>query len=147
MMDENKMFENDLQINPYDHDKKTSPKIMIAGVLLIITGALSIIILILLNAMISSNPEQFIDISQFTEISPEITIEGVLGLMNVCLSIAMVISIFPILGGILCFRKKLWGICLTCAIIGIFTAFPAIIPGILSVIAAVLLYLSRKEFN
>ncbi|MCJ7571007.1 MAG: hypothetical protein MUO82_03910 [Candidatus Thermoplasmatota archaeon] len=146
-MNENQMLENDLQLNPYAKENKTSPKIIIAGVLLIIAGVLSIIMLIFLNATLSSNPGQFINISQFTEIDPNITLDDVIGLMNICLSIAMVISIFPILGGILCFRKKLWGICLTCAIIGIFTIWPLIIPGILSVIAVVLLYLSRKEFH
>ena len=146
-MNENQMLENDLQLNPYAKENKTSPKIIIAGVLLIIAGVLSIIMLIFLNATLSSNPGQFINISQFTEIDPNITLDNVIGLMNICLSISMVISIFPILGGILCFRKKLWGICLTCAIIGIFTIWPVIIPGILSIIAIVLLYLSRKEFH
>ena len=146
-MNENQMLENDLQLNPYAKENKTSPKIIIAGVLLIIAGVLSIIMLIFLNATLSSNPGQFINISQFTEIDPNITLDNVIGLMNICLSISMVISIFPILGGILCFRKKLWGICLNCAIIGIFTIWPVIIPGILSIIAIVLLYLSRKEFH
>lgn len=140
------MLKNDLEINPDAKDNKNNPKIIIAGILLIITGFLSIIMLIILNAIISSNPEQFINISQFTEIDPDITINDVIGLMNICLSIGVVISIFPILGGILCFRKKLWGICLSCAIIGIFTIYPIVIPGILSLIAVFLLYLSRKEF-
>ena len=134
-------------LNPYTEENKTSPKIIIAGVLLILAGVLSIIMLIFINATLSSNPEQFINISQFTEIDPDITIDDVIGFMNICLSIAMVISIFPILGGVLCFRKKLWGLCLTCAIIGVFTIWLAVIPGILSIIAAVLLYLSRKEFH
>lgn len=144
-MNENQMPEDDLQINPYAQENKTSPKIIIAGILLIIAGVLSIIMLILLNAMIFSNPEQFV--SQFTEMYPDITTEQVLGFVNVCFSIAIVVSIFPILGGILCFRKKLWGICLTCAIIGIFTFYPALLPGILCVIAAILLYLSKKNFK
>lgn len=146
-MEESQMFEDGIQLDIEEQDTKTNPQIMIAGVLLIIAGVLSIVILIMVNSMISSNPEQFIDISQFTEINPDITIDGILGLLNICLSIAMVISIFPILGGILCFRKKSWGICLTCAILGIFTIFPVVIPGILSAIAAVLLYLSKKEFS
>lgn len=141
------MLKNDLEFNPDAKDNKKNPKIIIAGILLIIAGFLSIIILILLNATFSSNPEQFINISQFKEIDPDITINDLIGLMNICLSIAVVISIFPILGGILCFRKKLWGICLSCAIIGIFTIYPIVIPGILSLIAVFLLYLSRKEFQ
>jgi hypothetical protein len=143
----NQILKNDLEFNPDAKDNKSNPKIIIAGILLIIAGFLSIIILIFLNATFSSNPEQFINISQFKEIDPDITINDLIGLMNICLSIAVVISIFPILGGILCFRKKLWGICLSCAIIGIFTIYPIVIPGILSLIAVFLLYLSRKEFQ
>ncbi len=146
-MNEDQMFKNDLQKDQYTKENNNNQKINISGILLIIAGILSIIMFILLNATISSDPEQFVNITQFTEIDPDITIQDVMSLMNICFSIAVVISIFPIIGGILCFRKKLWGVCLTCAIIGIFTVYPIIVPGILSFIAAVLLFLSRKDFR
>lgn len=146
-MNEDQMLKNDLLQDQYAKENRNNQKIIISGILLIIAGILSIIMFISISATISSNPEQFVNITQFIEIDPDITIEDVMSLMNICFLIAIVISIFPIFGGILCFRKKLWGVCLTCAIIGVFTVYPIIIPGILSFIAVVLLFMSRKEFN
>ncbi len=91
--------------------------------------------------------EQIIDMNQFQEINPSITVESVRSVLTVCATIGMIISIFPVLGGILTINKKLWGVSLACAIIGLATFLPIIIPGILCIVAIILIYISKEEFK
>jgi hypothetical protein len=120
---------------------------LIAGLLLILAGVLSIFLTSSLLMIDISTLEQFIDISQLQQINPLITIEDVQSLLSTCATIIIIISILPILGGIFCFKKKLWGICLACSIIGLITFWPSLIPGLLSLIALILIIISKKEFS
>jgi len=120
---------------------------LIAGILLIIAGIISIMLWIPVITMDISLIENMIDISQFQEIDPSFTIEDFKGILNTCALIGMVVSAFPILGGILSIKRKLWGIALTSSIIGLTMFIPSIIGGILSLVAMILLILSRNEFN
>lgn len=78
---------------------------------------------------------------------PNITLESLRSFFMVCATIGIVLSIFPILGGVLSLKKKLWGVSLGCAIIGLFTFLPIIFPGILCLIALILIMLSKEEFE
>ena len=92
--------------------------------------------------------ESMIDIEQFQQqLGYSINIEDIMGFITTCAIIGVILSIFPILGGILSVKRKLWGIALACAIIGLVTFIPAIIPVILSIVAIILLVMSRNEFK
>jgi len=127
--------------------KNTSSYPLIAGVLLIIAGIISIMLWIPIMAIDTSLIENSVDISQFQQIDPSFTIEDIKSFMTTCAIIGMVISVFPILGGILSIKRKLWGVALAGSIIGLTMFVPSIIGGVLSLIAMILLIISRKEFN
>ena len=67
--------------------------------------------------------------------------------MTTCAVIGCIISVLAILGAILSFRKKLWGMALACAIIGLFSFGPLFVSSILSFIALVLIAFSKQEFQ
>jgi len=136
-------YEPESQPNPYSY--RSFP--LIAGILLIIAGAFSIIIWIPILAVDTTMIEQVVDITQFQQIDPSITIENVKEFFNICATVGIIISIFTILGGILSIKRKQWGIALSLSIIGLYGFFPLIIGGILSFIALILIALSRKEFQ
>lgn len=128
-------------------NKNNDTKIIIAGILLIIAGLLSILSWASIFATDIQMLEQIIDLNQFQEIDPSITVESVRNVLTACATIGIIISIFPILGGILAINKKLWGVSLACAIIGLATFLAIIIPGILCIVAAILIYISKEEFK
>ena len=104
-------------------DELKKPLIPItAGILLILSGVLAIIVLwipLFYN-------EQYI-------------IYGITG---------GILSIFPILAGILAIKRKLWMIAFIGSIIGLFTLLtPLIISGILASIGFILIVISKKEFQ
>ena len=62
--------------------------------------------------------------------------------------ICCILSIFPILAGILAIKRKLWMIVFLGASIGLFTILtPLIISGILASIGFILIVISKKEFH
>jgi len=148
MQDDNLI--NDIEnkeINYYQKKPSSSfPKPMIAGILLLIAGVLSIIFWLQFLTIDANTIESIIDISQFTEIDPSITADAILSFLSVCAIIGIVVSIFQVLGGILSIRKNLWGIALSCSIIGLFSLGIAFTSSIMSFIAMILLIISRKEF-
>jgi len=130
-------------------DKKSKEKTykpLLAGIFLIVAGLLSILSWMSVFAIDISILEQTVDINQFQHIDPNITIEQVKSIMSTCALIGIVLSIFPLLGGILSFKKKLWGVSLACGIIGLLNFFPIIVPGILCLVSIILLLMSKKEF-
>lgn len=143
-MDDNpQTFENDLKPNPYFEENKSSSKPLIAGILLIIACIISIIIWVPVMVIDVSMLESVVDISQMQEIDSSFTIQDFKNFMSTCALIGIVLSIFPLLGGILSIGKKLWGIALASSIIGLFTFFGSI-PAL---IAMILLIFSRKDFK
>ena len=93
-----------------------------AGMMLILSGALAIIVL-------------WIPLL-FTE---QYVIFGTIG---------CILSIFPILAGIFAIKRKLWMIAFIGSIIGLFTILtPLIESGILASIGFILIAISKKEFH
>ncbi len=63
-------------------------------------------------------------------------------------AIGIILSIFPILAGILSIKRKLWMITVIGASIGLFTILtPLIISGLLASIGFILIVISKKEFH
>jgi hypothetical protein len=119
----------------------------IAGILLIIAGALGIFNWIQTFTLDVTTLGSLFDINQIQEIYPEITYEQILGFLQTCAIIGIIISVFPILGGLLAVKKKLYYIAITGSIIGLFSIGIMATSSILSLIALVLLILSKKEFQ
>ncbi len=93
---------------------------LIAGVLLILSGfiAIAIILVLLFN-------EQNL-------------IFGIIG---------CIISIFPVLAGILAIKRKQWPLVVIGCIICLFIFIPLVIPGILASIGFILIVISKKDFQ
>ncbi|MEE8564982.1 MAG: hypothetical protein V3S79_01205, partial [Candidatus Thermoplasmatota archaeon] len=51
------------------------------------------------------------------------------------------------LGGIISIKRKMWGFTIVMSIIGLFTIGPFLLSSILSLIALILIALSKKEFQ
>jgi len=124
--------------------KSTLP--LVAGILLIIASVLAMINWLPLLFLDIGTLEELNYITQFQRIDPSITAEQVLGFLTTCAIIGIIISIFPLLGGILSIKRKLYGIAIACSIIGIFSLGILFSSSILSLIALILLIVSRKEY-
>lgn len=143
MNDANQTFENDLNFDPYAEKNKSNPKPLIAGILLIIACIISVVIWAPVMVVDVVMLENVSNLSQLQEIDPSFTIQDFKSFMSACALIGIVLSVFPLLGGILSISKKLWGIALASSIIGLFTVFGSI-P---SLIAMILLIISRQNFK
>ncbi len=128
-----------------DSDKKSYTKI--AGILLIIAGILGIVNWSQIFLLDATTLGSFMDISQIQEFNPSITYEQLLGLLKTCAIIGIIISIFPILGGLLSIQKKLYYITLATSIIGLFSIGIMFTSSILSLIGLILLVLSKQSFQ
>jgi len=117
-------------------------KPLIAGILLIIAGLLGIYIWI---------SASFFDLSLIEESlrqsGADIPIEQFESILNTCTTIGLIISIFPILGGIFSIQRKNWSFCIVLAVIGLFTIGPFFISSLLSLISLILIILSKNEFG
>ena len=121
---------------------------IIAGVLLIVAGALSIFNYIMSYMVLDiTYVESMGLVDQFQTVYPNMTAEQVLGFVKTCSLGFLIISIFPLLGGILALRKKIWGVALACSIIGLFSIGILFTSSILSLIAMILLIVSRNDFQ
>lgn len=114
-------------------------KPMIAGILLIIAGIVGIL----------SYVQFFVDaesqISLFIE-NLDMTIDEARNILTICGSVGIILSIISILGGILSYKRKKWGIAISCGIIGIFAIGDLFISSVLCFIAILLLTISKDEF-
>jgi lysylphosphatidylglycerol synthetase-like protein (DUF2156 family) len=131
---ETKSGENEV-INSY--------KPMVAGILLLIAGLLGIYTWI-------SAAFFYIDptiIESLQQGGIEITMEQIEAILGICSIIGFVVSIFPLLGGILSIKRKMWGFCIVMSIIGLFAIGPLMISSILSFISLILIALSKNEFH
>lgn len=142
--DNNQIFEGeDNYVKPR---KKIKP--LIAGILLISTSIIGILlstpfILIdeeFIDSMRANNEmfeEAFQNVSN-AQIKQSFLIIGVIGI---------IISALAFIGGILSILRKKWMIALIISIITTFTIILLIIPGVFSIIAAILIYLSKNDFK
>ena len=123
-----------------------SYKPMIAGILLIIAGLLGIYTWATTAVFDISTMDPSI-IEQLEQSGVDITLEQIQEFLGICSIIGIILSIFPILGGILSLKRLNWGIVIVMSIIGLFTIGPVLISSILSLIALILVALSKKEFH
>jgi hypothetical protein len=118
----------------------------IAGVLLLVAGILALLLWISAITIDVSTMESMVDISQLQKLDPTITPEKIKEFFTICGTVGIILSVFTVLGGILAVKRKLWGIALTCGILGLYGLI-IIFPGILSLIGLILIAISRKEFQ
>ena len=139
-----KDFKN-LYNKPDDNIGKYTLFPIIAGILLVFTGLISIVGWILFMNMDVSLLGDLL--KQIQEAVPSYTIDDLKNFISVCSSIGIVVSIFPILGGILSVKKKLWGISLTSSICGFIVIIPFIFLIFIPLISMILLIISRRYFK
>ncbi|MCK4996088.1 MAG: hypothetical protein KAR55_04295 [Thermoplasmatales archaeon] len=136
---------NDINVSQ-SSNKSSMP--LIAGILLIVAGVFSLISFITSYLVLDlTTIESMGFITQFQQIYPDMTPEQVLGFVKTCTIVFLIIAIFPILGGILALKKKMWGIALACSIIGLFSIGILFTSSVISLIAMILLIISRNEFQ
>ena len=122
----------------------------IAGVILIVIAVLTIVASAALVTIDESTLEDILENNpQIREMMSDANLDegDLINIYSTCGTIGIVISIFIILSGVLSLKRRLWGIALVGAIVGIATFLITIISGILAIIPLVLLILSRKEFT
>jgi len=132
-------------ISQQPSNRKSMP--LIAGILLIISGIIAILFWISIITMDMSTVESLIDVSQLQQINPAITPEQIKEMLTLCGAIGTIIAVFPILGGVLSFKRKLWGMTLVGGILGLLTMGPFFASSILALVGIVLIAISRKEFQ
>lgn len=149
-MDKDKQIKNGFLNKDFEEIYKKpvsrSLKPTIAGFLLITAAILTIIFSIsyftydedALNEIIEDN-------SQLQDLDQEITSQDIKNVFYVCGSISIIISIFLILGGILAIKRKMWFFCFITSIMGLVLLL-FVLPGLISIIAVIFLYLSKNEF-
>jgi len=119
----------------------------IIGFLLIIAGALAMINWISFFLLDITTLGSYYDISQLQQVYPNITPQQFLDFLKTCAAIGLIISIFPILGGLLAIKRKMWRISVACSIIGLFSIGILFTSSLFSLIAIVILIISKKEFQ
>ncbi|KYK30863.1 MAG: hypothetical protein AYK22_02915 [Thermoplasmatales archaeon SG8-52-3] len=137
-----------LNLEPFSQkpsNKNSYP--LIAGILLIIAGILALFNWGQFFLLDATTIESFFDISQIQVINPSITYDQILGFLQTCAIIGIIISIFPILGGILAIKKKQYYIAIATSVIGLFTIGIIFTSSVLSLIGLILLVLSKQNFQ
>ena len=119
----------------------------IAGILLILTGVFAFIFLIPMITIDIATIQSLIDSGQFQDLGTQFTAEQLREFYSTCAVIGCVLAVFPLLGGILSIKRKRWAITFICGLIGLFTILLLVIPGVLAIIAIILIYLSKQEFQ
>jgi hypothetical protein len=142
--EEPKEFDKIQNLHEIPSKKSSLPKV--AGILLIIAGIFAIINWVPFLLMDVGSLKDIIQNTQLQQQIPTITAEQALGFLQVCGIIGIIISIFPLLGGILSIKRKLFGIAVACSIIGIFSLGILFLSSIFSLIGLILLIVSRKEY-
>ena len=135
-----------MDIKSEDNEIINTYKPMIAGILLLIAGLLGIYTWGS-TAVFDINTIDSTVIEQFQQSGVEITIEQIQDILGICSIIGIILSIFPLLGGILSIKRKMWGFTIIMSIIGLFTIGPFLLSSILSFIALILIALSKNEFQ
>jgi len=130
---------------PKKSDKTSFP--VIAGVILIIAGTLALISFVQVLFVDVNTIESVMDFAQIQTSDVNLTSAQVKEFMNTCAIVGCIISVLTLLGGILSYRKKLWGMALSCSIIGLFSLGPMFVSSILSFIALILIAFSKQEFQ
>lgn len=128
--------------SPFQSSSNILSKPFIAGILLIIAGVIAILSWI----PFITGDETLITFA-IENFDMNMTREQIRQAFVLCGSIEIVLSIFVILGGILAFQRKIWMLTVVCSIIGLFTIGQFIAASGLSLIALILLLISKQEFQ
>ncbi|MEW6069089.1 MAG: zinc-ribbon domain-containing protein [Candidatus Thermoplasmatota archaeon] len=123
--------------------EKKSAKPTAAGILLLIAG---IITLVYTSIMLWITPSMLQQAGQAQSI-PISQLGMATQVIQICYSVIIILGIFALIGGIVALRRKLWGLALTGSILGLFTIGPILICSILSLVALILIAISREEFK
>jgi hypothetical protein len=132
--------------NLKDNKIINSNKPLIAGILLIIAGLLGIYTWASTAIFDISTIDPAV-LEQLQQSGVEITIEQIQDILGICSIIGVILSIFPLLGGVLSIKRKMWGFTIIMSIIGLFIIGPLLISSILSLIALILIAISKNEFQ
>ena len=149
-MNEEKII-NEYNENKFQNPNNKNSKTTIAGILLVIAGALSILMWIGLASMDISIIETTI-MPAFDNLPSEydsiaFNSNDIKDIFVICGSVSFFLSIFTVLGGIMAIKKQMWGLALTGGILGLFTIGPLFASSILSLIGLILVFISKKEFQ
>ena len=144
--DVGKKFEQNEAKSPVKSSPNTISKSMIAGILLLVAGVLSIFFWVQFFSLDATTLESLVDVQQLQSIDPTLTPEKLVDFLSTCAIVGCILSIFPMLGGLLALKKKMWGISLACSIIGLFTLGLFFTSSGFSFIALILLIISKQEF-
>ncbi|MCK4348930.1 MAG: hypothetical protein KAW47_09970 [Thermoplasmatales archaeon] len=137
--------------DPFQQSSNKISKPLIAGILMIIAGALSVLMWVGLASMNVSLIETTI-MPEFESISSEygsmtFSAESIKDLFVICGSVGFFLSIFMILGGIMSIKRQMWGLALAGGILGLFTIGPLFVSSALSLIGLILVIISKNEFQ
>ncbi len=108
-----------------------------AGILLIIAGIMALITWVVAGFLLGT-------VGLGLSMVPGA--EGAATILIVCGVIGVILSILTLLGGISALQKKSWKFALAASIIGLFTIGFYFISSILSLIALILIAISKQEF-
>jgi len=142
---------DDIQESNHEYEQdsqypKASPMLKIAGFLLLFAG-----ILIIIHWIYITTSSDLIDTLMSTGVydNMNITRSDLAAVFNFCGIIAIALSLFTIIGGILTLQKRMFWFALIGGIVGIFAIAPLFffVPNILSLTGAILIIRSRKEFH
>ncbi|HDM66802.1 MAG TPA: hypothetical protein ENG62_00235 [Thermoplasmatales archaeon] len=122
-----------------------SNKPVIAGVLLIVAGVLSILTWALFLLGVQAIDTTVIQTLQ--EQGLNITMEQIRLILNTCATLGIIFSLFPLVGGLTALQKKRWGLALLGGIIGLFTGLVSFLSSILSLVGLILVAISKQDFQ
>jgi hypothetical protein len=125
------------------NNNSKSNKPLIAGILLLIAGLLGIYTWVTAS-FFELDPSI---IESLRQSGADFSIEQLESILSICSTIGLILSIFPILGGILSIKRKNWSLCIIMGIIGLFTIGPLLSSSFLSLIGLILIVLSKDEFR
>lgn len=127
--------------------KPETIKPVLAGVLLIVVALMGIVLAIVVLGYVDMGLG-FMD-EYFAE-DPTGTATGVAdmvqNIVTVCAIIFIIFALLALLGGIMAFTRKSWGFAMVGAIFGLFTIGPWGLGFVLSLVALILLIISKDEF-
>ena len=73
-------------------------------------------------------------------------VDMVQNIITICAVIFLIFALLALLGGIMSVMRKSWGFAMMGAIFGIFTLGPYAVGSILSIVALILILISKDEF-
>ncbi len=121
--------------------EEKSKKPMIAGILMVTAFIL---------ALVTAGNMFFLDTNQLNlegQMEEEIDQSLIENIVNVCGALILLFGVFLLVGGIFAIKRIHWGFSLVAAIVGIFSIGFQFMGSILSVIALILIFISKDEFE